>query len=207
VSQSICKNKPQKCKLFQIVFWTKCMNLKKVLEILTKEFEKQKISYALIGGFAMGAYRMGRNTLDIDFLITIEDMKKVDTIMHGLSYKKIHATKDVSQYTSPVELFGEVDILHAQRPISKEMLKNSIIKDAFDEKLKVKVLLPEDIIGLKIQAIANNPARKAKDTLDIEDIISHFEGKMDWKKLSGYFKLFKMNTQYLSLKKKYEKKK
>ncbi len=183
------------------------MDLKKILLILTKEFEKQEINYALIGGFAMGAYRMGRNTLDINFLIAIEDMKKVNAILHDLSYKKIHTTKDVSQYTSPVELFGEIDILHAQRTISKEMLKNSIIKEVFDGKFKVKVLLPEDIIGLKIQTIANNPARKAKDTLDIEDIVSHFKGKIDWKKLSKYFKLFTMNSQYLSLKRKYEKKK
>ncbi len=183
------------------------MNLKKVLHILVKEFGKENINYALIGGFAMGAYRMGRNTLDIDFLIAIEDIEKVDAIMNNLSYKKVHATKDVSQYVSSIELFGEIDVLHAQRIISKEMLKNSITKEVFDKKLKVRVLLPEDIIGLKIQAIANNPKRKAKDTLDIEDIISHFKGAIDWKKLSEYFKLFAMDSQCLSLKEKYEKKK
>ena len=51
------------------------------------------------------------------------------------------------------------------------MLKKANKSKIFDNKLEIKVLRPEDIIGLKIQAIANNPSRLHKDFSDIEELI------------------------------------
>ena len=180
------------------------MNFEKTLTVLIKEFKKQDINYALIGGFAMGILGVPRNTIDIDFIVSSEGTTKVESLMMSLGYKKVFSSENTAQYVSPFEEFGEVDFLHAFRPISLKMLKKANKSKIFDNKLEIKVLRPEDIIGLKIQAIANNPSRLHKDFSDIEELIKM--QKIDWTLIESYFKLFEMRDKFEQLKKQYGKK-
>ena len=52
-------------------------------------------------------------------------MGKVDGIMLGLGYECKYRSENVSQYTSPFEIFGEVDFLHAFRTPSLSMLERA----------------------------------------------------------------------------------
>ncbi|MCG2724968.1 MAG: nucleotidyltransferase family protein [Elusimicrobia bacterium] len=180
------------------------MNFKKTLTVLIKEFEKQEINYALIGGFAMGILGVPRNTIDIDFLVSSEKLNKIENLMLALGYKKVFSSENISQYVSPLEELGEVDFLHAFRPISLRMLKEATKSKIFDNKLEITVLKPEDIIGLKIQAIANNPSRLHKDFSDIEELVKN--PKIDWLLIENYFELFDMRDKFEHLKEKYGKK-
>jgi len=139
------------------------MNFKLVLEKLLTAFRNQNIRYALIGGFALGAWGVPRGTVDIDFLVHCGDMEKVDTIMGGLGYECRYRTENVSQYVSLLQVFGEVDFLHAFRTLSLRMLDRAEDRKMFRESLSVKVLKIEDLIGFKVQTIANNESRAGTD--------------------------------------------
>jgi hypothetical protein len=54
----------------------------------------------------------------------------------------------------------------------------------------VKVLIPEDIIGLKVQSSVNDPKRQARDWADIEELITLRQGQLDLSLLREYFSLF-----------------
>ena len=81
------------------------MDFKLVLEKILTAFTEQKIRYALMGGFALGAWGVARGTADIDLLVNREDMEKVDTIMKGLGYKSAYRSENVSQHASITESF------------------------------------------------------------------------------------------------------
>ena len=51
----------------------------------------------------------------------------------------------------------------------------------------------EDLMGLKVQAIANNPARRAIDLADIESLMELYGADLDWKRIEEYFELFDMS--------------
>jgi hypothetical protein len=172
------------------------MDFKLVLEKLVAAFAEQNIRYALMGGFAMGLWGGSRSTVDVDFLILSDDMTKVNTIMTGLGYKRYHHTENVSQYASPLNVFGSVDFIHAFREASLEMLKRAAVKNVFSGTTKIKTLMPEDIIGLKLQSVFNNPAREKIDMADIEMLASLHEGNLDRKLLKKYFKIFQMEDLY-----------
>jgi len=74
----------------------------------------------------------------------------------------------------------------------------------FDGKMLIKVARPEDIIGLKIQALVNNPKKELNEYLDIELLINHFKKDLDWKLIEKYFKIFKLEKKYKEIRKKYE---
>ena len=181
------------------------MDFKTVLEILIKNFEKENVRYAVIGGFALGILGVPRATVDLDFLVLKEDLPKIDKIMQANGYECRYRTENVSQYVSPLNIFGEIDFLHAFRKISCRMLENALEKDIFEGKMKIKVLKPEDIIGLKIQAIANDEERASREFLDIEALMSYYRENLDWDLIGEYFSLFKQDKKFKELKLKYGK--
>ena len=166
------------------------MDFKLVIDKLLTAFQDEDIHYALIGGFALGALGITRATVDIDFLVHRDDLDKVHTILTGLGYDRAFHTDNVSQYLSADNLFGEVDFLHAFREISVGMLQRAENKKVFDETISIKVLRIEDLIGLKVQAIANDETRKPIDLADIRALIALCEKEIDWPLLENYFAMF-----------------
>ncbi len=172
------------------------MDFKTVLKKLLTAFDEQGIRYALMGGFAIGLWGGFRSTVDLDFLVMKDDMVRVHNIMTGFGYELRYHSENVSQYTSPLKVFGEVDFIHAFRQASLQMLQRAEVKEVFGRQMKVKTLIPEDIIGLKLQAIANNPERERLDMADIEMLIGLHRGRLDDELLKSYFSLFNMQKVY-----------
>ena len=166
------------------------MDFRVVLQLITEEFSKQDIRYAVIGGFALGALGVPRATIDMDLLIYREDWLRVDDIMKKKGYACVHKSDEVAQYVSALNIFGEVDFLLAHRNIARKMLENAQVREVFSGKQKVKVLKAEDVIGLKIQALVNNAARATKEYADIESLLGYYKKDLDWALLEDYFKLF-----------------
>lgn len=181
------------------------MDFRLVLEKLLNSFEEQKIRYALMGGFALGVWGVPRATVDIDFLVHKNDMEKVDRIMKGLGYECRHKTENVTQYISSLKVFGEVDFIHAFRTPSLDMLERVVEKKVFDESASVKVLQLEDLIGYKVQGMANDESRRALDLSDIESLLRLNTVDMDWSLIKEYFDLFGFNELFKELKEKYGK--
>jgi hypothetical protein len=172
------------------------MDFKAVLTKLAEDFQRNDIRYALMGAVALGVYGYVRGTVDIDFLVHSHDMDKVDSIMKEMDYECRYRTENVSQYISPLKVFGEVDFLHAFRTHSLSMLERAVEKRLFDEALVVRVLMAEDIIGLKLQAVRNDESRMALDMSDIESLLSAQQGRLDWNLLKEYFEIFEMHDIY-----------
>lgn len=179
------------------------MDFKAVLEKLIGEFKKRKVRYALIGGFALGLRGVGRATIDLDILINKEDTSKVDEIMAAMGYEVRFRSENVSQYVSPLKLFGEVDFLHAFREASLMMLQRAEEKKIFGS-VKIKVLRTEDLIGLKLQAIKNNPSRKESEIKDIASLISAAGSEIEWPLIQRYAEVLDMEEFLSKIRKKIE---
>jgi predicted nucleotidyltransferase len=179
------------------------MDFKVVFEKLLIFFHENNVRYALIGDFALGVHGVSRSTLDIDFLVHIDDLPKIDVIMNKLGYNCAYRSENVSQFISPLKVFGEVDFIHAFRDISVKMLQRVEGKNILNDTVSVKVLRVEDIIGFKVQAMANDESRKALDLADIESLMNLHKSSIDWDILEEYFSLFKLSGLFAELKGKY----
>jgi putative nucleotidyltransferase-like protein len=162
------------------------MDFKTVISSLLKRFSELRVRYGLMGGFALGLWGVTRATADLDFLVHRDDMEKVGQIMGELGYERKYTSENVSQFVSAVKLFGEVDFLHAFRQASIAMLDRAVNKDIFTGTEKIKVLRPEDLIGLKLQAIKNDPARKEVDMADIKALVSVLKENLNWSIIKTY---------------------
>ena len=178
------------------------MDFKLVLEKILTAFKEADIRYAMMGAVALGAWGIPRATVDIDFLDQRDEIEKVQRIITDKGYECHYKTENVSQYISPLKIFGEVDFIHAFRDASLGMFQRAEDKDVLDG-ITVRVLKPEDLIGFKIQAIANNESRKNMDIADIESLMERFKDSLDWSLIEDYFKLFDFEELLRELKERY----
>jgi hypothetical protein len=71
------------------------------------------------------------------------------------------------------------------------MLNRAREMPVLDGEVTVKALLPEDLIGLKLQAIVNDPAnRYGVDAPDIQQLLKLHGSSMDMDLVRDYFRLF-----------------
>jgi len=178
------------------------MNFDLVLRRVVSEMENQGIHYAVIGGFAMALRGAQRATLDLDLILMLEDMEKADLLIRNFGYERFFHSSNVSQYQSPNEEWGRIDILHAFRGPTLSMLKRADALPLTGD-FKIRVVHTEDIIGLKVQALTNNPSRATRDWSDIRMLLesaSEQGSSIDWELLTDYLDLFSLRERLGELK-------
>lgn len=151
----------------------------------------------------MGLWGLPRATVDLDFLVADGDMPQVHAIMTALGYSRRYHSDNVSQYVSDLRFWGAVDFLHVFRQASLGMLKRAVTKELYGRTIEIKVAIIEDLIGLKIQAMTNDPIRRSSDLADIETLLDLHKAHLDWDLLEDYFQLFEQTELLQSLKEKY----
>lgn len=180
------------------------MDFERVLRTLADLFEREKVRYSLLGGFALNALGVTRSTGDMDFLAHRDNLDTIKRVLTDLGYRLWIQTENVSHYRHPEPAWGSVDFLHAMRSYSLEMLERAGTYPVFGGTLHVKVLQPEDVIGFKIQAIANNPLRAGQDAVDIESLMGHYRNKLDWDRIQKFYDLFERSQEGRQLRARYD---
>ena len=127
-------------------------------------------------------------THDLDFMVRLTDADKIHSIMESLGYKALHKTENVANYSGISEL-GQVDFLYAHRRYGLRMLEHAVRESLYG--LPIKVVRPEDLIGLKIQSASNDANRTEQDMMDIKALLKANPDRMDMELIREYFALFK----------------
>ncbi len=172
------------------------MDFTTVMSLLGKQFAREQVDYAVIGGFALGLLGIMRTTMDLDLLVNRQDLPRIDQILTTHSYRLRYRSENVSQYVSDVKPFGSLDLLHAFRAHTRAMLRRARKIALFEGTFQVPVVLPEDLIGLKLQALHNNPRREVQDYADIELLLEHCGPRLDWDLVREYFDLFHLQEHF-----------
>ena len=168
------------------------MDLKAVLKTLLRRFEASGVEVALSGGLALAALGVFRFTKDIDFVVLEEWTAAVEEIMTELGYEKQgFSNEELVSWVSPLRVLGQVDFLVARRKYSRAMVRRAPRLPMWGGELSVKSILAEDLIGLKLQAIVNDPkGRYAVDAPDIQRLLSLHRESLDVNLVREYFRLF-----------------
>lgn len=178
------------------------MNFELVIRKVVGDLEAAKLRYALIGGFAMALRGVQRTTVDLDFILVLEDLPRADAILRACGYERAFHSENVSHYISQDGSWGRIDILHAFRLPSLSMLQRAEKLAAFGD-LAIRVVHIEDLIGLKIQAAVNDPKRAAHDWEDIRLLLESAKEQnqqIDWTLLRDYLAIFQLEDKLPELK-------
>lgn len=178
------------------------MNFRQVIAAFGGQLDAAGVRYALIGGFAMALRGVQRATGDLDFILMLEDLDQADAILAGLGYRREFRSENVSHYAGAGASWGRIDLLHAFRGPSLGMLRRAR-RVAIDGDLTMPVVQTEDLIGLKVQALSNDPGRAVGDWHDIALLLeaAREEGReLDWELLAEYLRIFGLESRLADLK-------
>jgi hypothetical protein len=174
------------------------MDFFRVLQHLSDSFRQADIHYALIGGFAMAMHGVQRATVDLDFILLLDDLHQADQILSESGYQRHFHSENVSHYRAADAEFGRIDILHAFRPAARAMLERAE-QISIDVDVVISVAQIEDVIGLKIQAASNNPARQVFDWYDIKLLLEAAAAQqkpLDFALMRDYVDVFDVQDRY-----------
>ncbi len=174
-----------------------------MLTRLISEFSRLEIRCAVIGGFALGVLGSPRQTMDLDFLVHLDDLEKLDGCLTGLGYTRVFQSENVSQYRHPDTAWGSVDFVHAFRRISLAILDRAKDYPALGGEQSLRTAQPEDVIGLKVQAMFNDPERRAQERNDIERLMALYRSQLDWNRVQEFYDVFGLAEEAKQLRERY----
>lgn len=178
------------------------MDFVKVIDSVCRALDEASVRYALIGGFAMALRGVQRATIDLDFILMLDDLDRSDEIFCDLGYTRAFRNENVSHYSSDNLSLGRIDILHEFRGPTLGMLDRAD-RLSVAEGVTLPVVQVEDIIGLKVQATVNNPRRMTKDWSDIRmlvEVSAEQQLALDWELLTDYLALFGLTDRVEEMK-------
>ena len=164
------------------------MDFDLVLKLLVPRLRRARVRYAITGGVAVGIHAEPRTTQDLDLLVHRDDLAAVDRILVHLGYERFQLLRLFSRYDGPADPFGGVDLQHASTPGLVAMLHRTARWRRKGLSGSLAVVSPEDLIGLKALAIANNPRRRHKDYRDMVEVARAAGKKLKWTLVSRHFK-------------------
>ncbi len=154
------------------------------LRDITTVMEKFGISYAVIGGYAVGIYGIPRLTFDLEFTIDISRERLVELFdaveNEGYTVAESYRSGWIDEVGGmPLVKFRcyiqgqgvDVDVFIAEKPFQRELLKRKQRVETPDG--DTWLASPEDILLLKL--LAHRP----RDLSDIGDIL-FTQGELDW---------------------------
>lgn len=165
------------------------MDFEAVAKYILDKFRLKGVRCAVIGGFALHAAGFPRATQDIDFLVHVDDVPAVKDILVGFGYDIVHESPDVLNFWGKLKELGGIDFIIAHRRYALAMLDRAKSYEMLPG-YQVNVVIPEDIIALKLQAMANDPDRSSQDMTDIQWLIKNHKTSLKMDLLEEYFGIF-----------------
>ncbi len=166
------------------------MSIRAVLGFVAGALDPAEHEWAVIGAVALGVHGVPRTTLDLDLLVDEEALPRLDAALEDAGFRVEHRWKESSHFTGGGPGLCPVDVLHARRPHSRRMLAEAEPRDVGG--LTVPVVRREDLIGLKLQGMVNDPERERTDAADIRRLleVAALGPPLDGGRVRAYFELF-----------------
>jgi predicted nucleotidyltransferase len=160
-----------------------------VLSSLAEWFSDQNVSYAIIGGVAIGLIVQPRETQDIDAVAWIDLVDLPGLLKSASGFGFVSRLADPQSFAensrmvllTHTETGLSVDVSCGALPFEREMIDRSI--EFKVNELIVKVATPEDLLITK--AIAH----RGKDLIDIENLLTVYP-ELDLSRVRSWVKQF-----------------
>ena len=150
---------------------------------------RRKFRAALIGGFALPFHGVQRATGDVDFLVAVEGADALDDALLAAGARRLYRSADAANYAPGASPLAPVDFLYAGRPRARDMLRRARGRPLGRRDLRVPVVDVEGLIGLKLQALVNQPSR-VQDEADIRALLAAARRRLNLERLRDYYRLF-----------------
>jgi hypothetical protein len=157
--------------------------MRTILQLLADISETTGVPILLIGGHALQAYGVVRQTLDVDVLIAEGDAGVVDESLRRAGYGILVRSDIFGRYRHPSPALPDVDVLYVDGRTAEEMRRQASLQCLGGVFCQVPALA--HLVALKLHAVRNNPMREPRDFADIVELLRRNAGLMGHEELQA----------------------
>ena len=143
--------------------------MKSVMGLLMEISEKAHFPILLIGGYALQAYGVSRQTMDVDVLVSEAHAEAVDTALQRAGYSQLVRSEIFVRYRHPSMAVEDVDVLYVNDDTAKRMSERAMPWVSGEATYLVPAL--SHLVAMKLHAIRSNPQREPRDFADIVELV------------------------------------
>jgi len=145
-----------------------------LIERLTREAAKQNLEFLLIGGHAVGYHGYARMTLDVDFLVPVNEREAWGGLLEKFHYLPHTESNAFMQFASRTPGWPAVDLMLVHDDTWKKLKAEAVPKNHGREQIHIPNV--RHLIALKLHA-ARSPTRSTpdKDWNDIEELLKRHQ--------------------------------
>jgi hypothetical protein len=147
------------------------------LKILKEHADRSDKQFVIIGGHAMNAYGISRNTGDIDLLVPRDDKAWWHERINALGITCFQDSLVFARFKSEQIGIWPIDLMFTDASTFKRFYDSSIPAEILG--CAVQVALNAHIVALKLHAMKSKPEhRYSKDIADVVSLMKYSEPKI-----------------------------
>jgi len=141
-----------------------------IFHLISDIFTQRNVTCVLIGGFAVNYYKVTRQTVDIDFLITKDDFERILSLLEEKGFKRDYTQEVFARLTGEKPYLMDIDFMFVDKETLDKIIQEGKQVCIAGRNFIVPCL--NHLIALKLHAIKYNPnVREYKDLADILELI------------------------------------
>jgi len=146
------------------------MKIGQVLQSLADTSRQENVPFIVVGGWALNAHGVSRQTLDIDILVRDADLAVFESILSGFGYSKVYSTELFAKFRSDEHHLMDIDCLMTDAGTLEKMLTESQVGKIGDVQFAIPAL--SHLIAMKLHALKHNfDRRHGRDLPDIVGLV------------------------------------
>lgn len=136
----------------------------------------------IVGGHALTAHGVVRQTIDIDCLVAAEDHGALAEVLRQAGYSLAAQSENFARYAAKAPDLPEMDVLLVDSSTFQKLQQSSVRLRRGRHEFQVPGLV--QLIALKLHAMRNEPRREARDLADIAELLRLNPGSIGATELS-----------------------
>ena len=157
--------------------------MQSVLRLLAEISEKTHLPILLIGGYALQAYGVSRQTMDVDVLVADADAGPMGAALQRAGYAQAVRSEIFARYRHPSIALADVDVLFVDGDTATRMSGQATRWVVGETTCLVPAL--RHLVAMKLHAVRSNPQREPRDFADIVELVRANPGSFSQDELRG----------------------
>ncbi len=142
----------------------------------------------IIGGHALAAHGVARQTVDVDCLVAMQSREGLDTHLRQGGFQSAGESENFARYTHPSDFISDIDLLFVNAATFEKLQAGSLPLEKAGVTLRAPAL--SHLIALKLHAIRNAPSREVGDLGDIARLLQANPGAIAPEELAALCEQF-----------------
>jgi predicted nucleotidyltransferase len=154
------------------------MNYPTVFDLIADVLGEAGVTYALVGGFAINAYQVARQTSDVDLLIAADHLEKACRALENSGYRRAAVSDVVARLEGDGKRLMDIDLLLVDAATLRRVCESGKSVKIAGNEFRVPSL--RHLIAMKLHAIKSDPEKRLdKDLPDIVSLMKKYGLSLD----------------------------